>query len=395
MPDITIIKLKIRRGTDAQRRTVVLEQGELGYAVDTGRVYVGDGITKGGSTVSPIFHLPVNTQNLRTTTNAAQGDIVNEAGWLYQLTGTDYSQLSAWKFIGAETDDTTIEYVNKGQRRVLQLRNNSVGANKFNSDAAYSQGGIVATSINGLSANVDKSTVIINDRNQIKVGLIDHTNIGSNSFNRGINGGNGSQIGLNLNPNGGLGFVSNQLAVTGVPVGAASISVGNINFSTTFDSTKGMKQDGAGALIYTRFYNYNPPVSFDPTDGRLGLNYNGNQFTVVSDALTLVEGDPPSNLAKTEKTGYLQSVIVNDRGRVTGTVSTVYDILSSCATNPGLTAFNGYALNTEATTGITVHDSNNNLITLRSAGFLSLSGVTTQSGETIPGRIAIPIYLYT
>ena len=86
---------------------------------------------------------------------------------------------------------------------------------------------------------------------------------------------------------------------------------------------------------------------------------------------------------------------MNDRGRVTDTVSTVIDILSSWATNPGLTAFNGYALDTEATTGITVRDSNNNEITLRSAGFLSLSGVTTQSGETIPGRIAIPIYLYT
>ena len=394
MPDITIIKLKIRRGTDAQRRTVVLEQGELGYAVDTGRVYIGDGITKGGNSISPIFHLPVNTQNLRTSTNATQGDIVNEAGWLYQLTGTDYRQLSAWKFIGSETDDTTIEYVDKGQRRVLQLRNNSVGANKFNSNAAYSLGGIVATPTNGLSANVDKSTVTINSNNQIKVGLINHTNIQSSSFNRGINGGSGSQIGLALNPNGGLGFVSNQLAVTSIPVGTAEIVAGNINFGSTFDTSKGINQDSPGALIYTRFYNYSPPISFNSADGRLGLSYNTSQFNATGDTLNLIEGNPPTGLSKTEKTGYLQSVIVNDRGRVTDTVSTVIDILSSRATNPGLTAFNGYALDPVTTTGISVRDSNNNVITLQSAGFLSLSGVTTQSGETIPGRIAIPIYLY-
>ena len=29
MPDIEIVKLKLRRGTDAQRQTVTLEQGEL------------------------------------------------------------------------------------------------------------------------------------------------------------------------------------------------------------------------------------------------------------------------------------------------------------------------------------------------------------------------------
>ena len=38
MPDIEIVKLKLRRGTDAQRQTVKLEQGELGYTTDAKRV---------------------------------------------------------------------------------------------------------------------------------------------------------------------------------------------------------------------------------------------------------------------------------------------------------------------------------------------------------------------
>jgi hypothetical protein len=40
--------IKIRRGTDAQRLTVVLEQGEVAYTTDTKKLYVGDGTTLGG-----------------------------------------------------------------------------------------------------------------------------------------------------------------------------------------------------------------------------------------------------------------------------------------------------------------------------------------------------------
>lgn len=47
----TVIKLIIRRGTNADRQTIVLASGELGYAIDTKRVYVGDGITLGGNIV--------------------------------------------------------------------------------------------------------------------------------------------------------------------------------------------------------------------------------------------------------------------------------------------------------------------------------------------------------
>ena len=47
----TVVKLIIRRGTDADRQTIILASGELGYAIDTKRVYVGDGVTPGGNIV--------------------------------------------------------------------------------------------------------------------------------------------------------------------------------------------------------------------------------------------------------------------------------------------------------------------------------------------------------
>lgn len=47
----TVVKLIIRRGTNTDRQTIVLASGELGYAIDTKRVYVGDGVTLGGNLV--------------------------------------------------------------------------------------------------------------------------------------------------------------------------------------------------------------------------------------------------------------------------------------------------------------------------------------------------------
>ena len=44
----TLLKLLVRRGTNFDRQQIVLETGELGYTTDTKRLYVGDGVVKGG-----------------------------------------------------------------------------------------------------------------------------------------------------------------------------------------------------------------------------------------------------------------------------------------------------------------------------------------------------------
>lgn len=52
MIDRKIVKFLIRRGTDAERQQVVFETGELVYATDTKRIYIGDNESLGGN---PIF----------------------------------------------------------------------------------------------------------------------------------------------------------------------------------------------------------------------------------------------------------------------------------------------------------------------------------------------------
>jgi hypothetical protein len=45
------MSLRIRRGTDAQRQTITLDQGEIAFTTDTKKIYVGDGVTLGGNNI--------------------------------------------------------------------------------------------------------------------------------------------------------------------------------------------------------------------------------------------------------------------------------------------------------------------------------------------------------
>ena len=44
----TLLKLLVRRGQNADRQNVILDQGELGFTTDGKRLFVGDGQTLGG-----------------------------------------------------------------------------------------------------------------------------------------------------------------------------------------------------------------------------------------------------------------------------------------------------------------------------------------------------------
>ena len=46
-----IVKIKFRRGTEAERSEVIFDEGEPAYTTDTKRLIIGDGTTKGGNTL--------------------------------------------------------------------------------------------------------------------------------------------------------------------------------------------------------------------------------------------------------------------------------------------------------------------------------------------------------
>ena len=75
MIDRRIGKIKLRRGTDQERQSIVFLESELLYTVDDNRIFVGDGVTVGG--------IPISNKNFIVSTidplpyKAIYGDILH------------------------------------------------------------------------------------------------------------------------------------------------------------------------------------------------------------------------------------------------------------------------------------------------------------------------------
>jgi hypothetical protein len=63
----TLVKILVRRGQNSDRITTILSEGELGYTVDTQRLFVGDGVSQGGRPVSNLFLGRTSNKNLFTS----------------------------------------------------------------------------------------------------------------------------------------------------------------------------------------------------------------------------------------------------------------------------------------------------------------------------------------
>jgi len=99
MANVSIVKLKVRRGPDVQRQQIVLDQGELGFTTDTQRFFIGDGATVGG--ISPaINYYSTSFQQLTASSATSQpfqiGDIVydSNSSSFYNLTGAPNNNIS-------------------------------------------------------------------------------------------------------------------------------------------------------------------------------------------------------------------------------------------------------------------------------------------------------------
>ena len=109
----TIIKLLARRGSDIERKSIILAEGEFGYVVDTKRLYIGDGVTPGGIATSVRFHN--TTTDITTIGESVQiNDLVykSDTNEIYKLVSGDGSSISDWELISSpryvNVDNTTI-----------------------------------------------------------------------------------------------------------------------------------------------------------------------------------------------------------------------------------------------------------------------------------------------
>lgn len=181
--DIRIIKLKVRRGSNNERKSVIIDQGELVYTTDTKRLYVGNGVLSGGDVIGNKNHLPLNQYNSLSSVSAEVGDITSINGLVYQLTALPANTLTNWIPLSSNTtiglsslsaSQINPQTVNNG----IKIENNTLQVN-FNTK-------FFQISSNQLSINSS---------------AIDQREISSSSFGDGISGGSGNPISLNIDPN--------------------------------------------------------------------------------------------------------------------------------------------------------------------------------------------------
>jgi hypothetical protein len=127
MATLSIIKLKVRRGLDVQRKQITLDDGELGYVTDgsSKRLFVGDGVTRGGipSGIKLFYTAPRGSTYLQT---AQVGDLIydNNNTQFFTITGTDsngfpdYLNVGSYQFVGPSVDNSTVQYSAGGSLKI-------------------------------------------------------------------------------------------------------------------------------------------------------------------------------------------------------------------------------------------------------------------------------------
>ena len=262
MPEHSIIKLKARRGTDEQRKKVILDQGELGYTTDTARLFVGTGALSGGKVVGAKIHPPILSEANLVNVNAQVGDQIVANNLTFQLTAVDYTSLVSWRDVSSVVDDTTIEYSGSNS---IQVKDSGITAVKL--DASTVTGGLSAGSVLQIAYDTSQFQILSGYLNLIS-GSISETELASTSFGNGLEGGSGTVVSVKAGS--GFGFDgTGTLQLTAYP--SQSVSISSIDPAMI----------GAGLAIDDQQLIANLTdvdaisIQRDPTNGEISLTTNG------------------------------------------------------------------------------------------------------------------------
>jgi len=89
----TVVKILVRRGLEVERRETLLSEGELGYSVDSQRLFIGDGYNLGGNPVANVnFGIVYN--RLQYSPYAQPGDMIRESNFNYVFSDGSWQQVN-------------------------------------------------------------------------------------------------------------------------------------------------------------------------------------------------------------------------------------------------------------------------------------------------------------
>jgi len=127
----TLLKLLVRRGTNEDRKNITLDEGELGYASDTTRLFIGDGTTVGGNLIGNRFlGSTEDLTNLPGEINDLAFDSDNRT--LQRIKQNNGSDISDWETVSnllSSGNESIV--IDDAQRATV----GTLSANNFSADA--------------------------------------------------------------------------------------------------------------------------------------------------------------------------------------------------------------------------------------------------------------------
>jgi hypothetical protein len=180
--EIKIVKFKVRRGTNDQRKVTIFDQGELVHTLDNKRLYVGNGVSVGGEVIGSKIFTPVSNPSALLSLEAEVGDIAPINNIFYQLTAQPSNQNSNWVAILPNSSNF--------------IAPSSLSASQINpltvSGGLKIENNFLQTRLNSKQLEISAFDIAI------KSSGIDEREISSSSFSDGIIGGSGDKISLNV-----------------------------------------------------------------------------------------------------------------------------------------------------------------------------------------------------
>ena len=127
----TLLKLLVRRGTNEDRKNITLDEGELGYASDTTRLFIGDGTTAGGKLIGNKF---LGSRPDVTIETGEINDLAfdSDNNTLLRIKQNNGSDISDWETVSnlLSTGNTSI-VIDAAQRATV----GTLSAGNFSADA--------------------------------------------------------------------------------------------------------------------------------------------------------------------------------------------------------------------------------------------------------------------
>ena len=170
----TLLKLLVRRGSDLDRKQVTLSEGELGYTVDTKKLYIGDGQTIGGIPVAGSTFLG-SVPDVTVFTSAVSGDLAydNDDNIFYAFKGGNPANIANWENIGGKytAGNGTISISNTNQVTVNRLSAGNFSTNALGSGLRLDGSNKIALSstISVKTINIEQGSTYLNIPSNISV----------------------------------------------------------------------------------------------------------------------------------------------------------------------------------------------------------------------------------